>query len=266
MTNFEKILNHLAMIKKAPSKGVRYFFMENDGHSFIVNGDKLHLLPTNLEKLKLKDEFWLHFDADNKKVLYYAYDIGSYTTGEDVNEEQGEYSWDELEKQVHSFLTVNLDDLTKIQFPHSHTVENKTPETHKRVSETTYSKPSIANNYGATHNYGGNHNYFGSPEYKAREAFFDKMDALRKSNQTSAALDYLTNSIETLRNENRLNELDRWIDMINLDKLNTMTMLGILRQTKGVDLKSRGQFLTKVGVHLTKVKPSRAAILLKDLQ
>lgn len=267
MTNIDKILNYLAMIKKSPSKGVRYFFIENEGHAFIVNGAKLSLLPNNLNRLKDKDEFWLHIDADNKKVLYYAYDIASYFTGEDVNSEQGEYSWSELENSIYSFLVVNLDDLTKTVFPHS-VVDDKLPgDTQKRVSETVCQKPSIANNYGynSTTN-AGNHNYFGSTEYKAREAFFDKMDALRKSNKTSAAFDYAIESIEILCNENRLVELDRWLDLINLDKLNAMTMLCILRKTKGIEIKSRDQFLSKVSAHIAKIRPARAAGLLKDLQ
>jgi hypothetical protein len=192
---------------------------------------------------------------------------------EDTNTEQGEYSWDELEKVIYGFLVSNLDELTKAAFPHTASGD-KLPDTHKRVAETTYHKPSIANDYGRgalgginnTTNSGGSHNYFGTPEYKAREAFFDKMEALRKQNRTSAALDYANASIETLCKENRLSELDRWLDLINLDKLNTITMLGILRQTKGIEIKSRCQFLTKVNAHLTKIKPSRAAILLKDLQ
>jgi hypothetical protein len=270
LTNLEKIHNYLNVIKKSPSKGVRYFFMEPDGLQFIVSGDKLNLLPNNLQRLKLKDEFWLHIDADNKKVLYYAYDIGSYAMAEDANTEAGEYSWDELEQVIYGFLVVNLDDLTRTAFPH--TVSGGTsalPDAHKRVSETTYQKPSIANDYGRGA-FGGvsssSHNYFGTPEYKAREAFFDKMEALRKQNRTSAALDYATTAIDELCKENRLSELDRWLDLINLDKLNTITMLGILRQTKGIEIKSRGSFLTKVSNHLTKIKPSRAANLLKDLQ
>jgi hypothetical protein len=261
MTHFDKIKNYLAMIKRSPSRGIKYFFLDSGENQFIVNGDKLMLLPLELAKLKSKDEFWLHVDATEKVILYYAYDIEDYETAKEANEERGNYPWDKVESSIYNFLTINIEELTKTLYPHTN-VKNPITDTQTRISETV--KPSIANNYNYQSPY--NHTYVGSPEYKAREAFYDKMESLRKSNHTSAALDYASATITTMCNDKRLPELDRWIDLISLEKLNVITMLGILRYTKDIEIKSRNTFLTKVAAYITKIKPSRAAALLKSVE
>jgi hypothetical protein len=263
ISNYQKILNYISFIEQNPNKTVKYFTFDN-GKKFIIDGNKLKLLPLVYGTHCSKDEFWVHVNPSDKQVMFYSYDIEDYSTGRHIREEQGFFEWDKVEDSIYNFIVLNIEELATSPMPHSKIVDPKasysgTPPVHSNSHTNTYVPP-VYNNNGFNH--------YGSPAYKAREAFFDKIIALLKENHTSSAMDFISDTIDGMCKEKRFEELDTWLRMINFDKLNVPTMLGILRTTRGADhvLRERKEFFDKVKNYITRIKPARALVILKDLE
>jgi hypothetical protein len=265
-----KIENYVSWIKAHPNKAVRYFTFD-DGKKFIVSGDRLKLMPLEYDKFRSKDGFWVHVDIDIKTVMYYAFDIEDYTTGKHINDEEGFFDWDKVEEPIYNFLVLNIDDLATLKINHGKALSTTTEqfcEIPRRSSISDYTKPINAYTPPAytPPNY-NSHNYYGSPEYKAREAFYDKLNAFLKQNNTVYAIDFINENIETMCKEKKFSEIDTWLNFMVFDKLNVPAMLGILRATNNIDnvLKNRKDFFEKVQRFLIKIKPGLVDNLLKDL-
>lgn len=263
--NYQRILNYIELIQKKAKKDVKFFYFE-DGKKFIVDGNRIKLLPFEFHKLYSKDEFYVHINPSDKKVMYYAFDIQDYVSGKNVNEEEGYMKWEDVEDCIYNFFVLNIKELAETIAPYTEVQDPK-------PSQTTYQ-----HNHGYTPGYNGggygNHtptNYtsgYGTGSYKEREAFYDKLWAFLKENKTTSALDFIGTHFKKMSEDKKFEDIDTMLRLISFDKLNTPTMLGILDATGVSDdhLKSRKEFFDKVKAHLTKIKPARAGFLLRNLE
>lgn len=262
-TNYKRIIDYIELIQRKPGKEVKFFHFD-DGKKFIIDGNKLNILPFNLHHLKAKDEFYVHINPLDKKVMYYAFDIEEYISSRAVNEEEGILKWDDIETCIYNFFVMNIKELTDATSPHSDVYDpSKSSHHNTPYTPPVYTPPS--NGYGGS--YGGNYSY-GSPEYKEREAFYDKLWPLIKEGKTTIAMDLIEQHIGKMCDEKKFEDLDTLIRLITFDKLNIPTMLGILNATSAneASLKARRDFFDKVKTHITKIKPDRAGAILKGLE
>lgn len=114
MTIYEKILYYTGIAHRGLVDGniiVRHckFFSFDEGLKFIVDGNRIKLLPLKHSALYQKDEFWIHVSPEKKRVLYYAYDMSG---NKHVNEVDGHMEWDEVEDCIYNFLVMNIKDIT----------------------------------------------------------------------------------------------------------------------------------------------------------
>jgi hypothetical protein len=162
-------------------------------------------------------------------------------------------------------------------------LQSTTPyKTHTPIANYSRNAPPANNNvrnptanYPASH-IGNNYNSaytpppysYGTSAYKEREAFYDKINLSLKENRTSQAIDQINDHITAMCKDKKFDELDYLIKMVVFDKLNIPTMLGILSATQGADhvLKERKDFYNKVKTHITKIKPSRVDLVLRNLE
>lgn len=269
-TKYQRILKYVDLIFNKNKKNAKFFYFDDETKKFIVDGNRFKFLPFDYHKFYIKDEFYIHVNVHEKKVMYYAYDIKNYVDGEHVNEEQGFMEWNDVEDCIYNFFVVNVKDLADTTTPYLDVIA---------PSKQLGSSAPPAHNYGSHHN--GHNNYsshnnnysahsYGTPAYKEREAFYDKLWALLKENKTSHAIDHIATSLNQMCDDKKFEELNTLIRMISFDKLNIPAMVGILTVTsKSEDLISaRKDFFDKVKTHLvkTQIKPERMSLVLHDLE
>lgn len=254
MVNYNKIHDFLDKIKVHPKRDVKYFFID-DGKKFIVMGDKLKSLPLTYHAYYTKDEFYIHVDAINKTIQYYAFDIKDYNSGERINEATGTMPWSkEIEECIYNFFALNIKELSSSTFPYSGAGNYQQPPYHSNALPP-YKPPMWQNE-----SYSG----YGSSTYKDREAFCDKINDLLKQCKTAQATDYIIDNLNKMKEDKKLTTIDDILRLISFDKLNIATMLTILETTKSIEgLKDRGFFFDKVKTHLVKLKQSRVDMVLK---
>lgn len=262
--NLTRIKNYIDLIRKKPKKDVNFFILE-DGHTFIVDGGRLKLLPFDLHRLYAKDEFYIQIDAKEQKAMFYAYDIPDYTTGTHTKEEQGLIPWNDIEDCVYSFFVTEIDQLTESITPHLEAIEpiNDSRNYNSHLGHSGYPSHSYAPpSHTAT--YSG----YGTASYKEREAFFDKIWDLLKYNKTTTAMDLISNHLHKMCTDKKFDDIDTIFKMISFDKLTIPTMLKMLDATLESDksLKARKDFFDKVKTHLTKIKPTRVGNILRNLE
>lgn len=257
------IINYIDLVKKK-SKDCKYFYFEDDSSKFVVDGNKLRLLPIEYHNLYNKDEFYVQVSPLEKKICYYAFDVEAFGNSKKINEKQGFMDWDQLETCIYNFFALNIKELSNSMTPHVE-VSKSRPETVHSSSFSSESSNSSPNHNGYGNNYGSS--YYGAT-YKEREAFYDKLWAFIKDNKTTMAMDHIGDHIQKMCDENKFDDLDSLIRMISFDKLNVPTMLGILNATQDVNhtLKARPDFYSKVKTHIAKVKPTRVGIMLRKFE
>jgi len=259
-TTINKIYTFLDQIKSNPKRDVNYFFFD-ENKKFIVYGNKLKSLPMPWCKYYTNEEFYVHVDAINRRIQFYAFDIKDYITGERVNEATGIIEWSkEIEDIIYNFFVLNIKELSNATYPYSNVETNKSSKTQQTAYTAPYTPPQ--NTY--TQSDYNNHGYYGSPAYKEREAFFDKVNDLLKYNKTAQATDFVFDKLNKMIEEKKTSIIDDIFRVIAFDKLNIPVMVSILEATKNIEgLKERDYFLGKVKTHLQKLKPSRANMVLK---
>lgn len=264
-TNYDRILNYITIIQRKPKKDVKFFYFD-EGKKFIVEGHKLKLLPLEYHQFYDNDEFYVHVNPTEKRVMYYAYDIKNYEGDKHVNEKEGYIPWDDIEDCIYNFFVMHVKELADTTTPYIDVQEpvKKTPKTYDYRNGHDYS------GYNGGYNTGYKPEPFGygTSAYKEREAFYDKLWDLLKVNKSSQALDHINVQLKKMREDKKFDELDVLIKSISFDKLTIPTMLGVLDATIGADdlLKSRKDFFDKVKTHIMKVRPSRAAKILHKLE
>jgi hypothetical protein len=260
LTNYNKILNFLDLIKEHPKKDVNYFFFD-EAKKFIVMGEKLKSLPLVYHKHYTKEEFYVHVDVINRKVQFYSFDIKDYITGDRINESTGIIEWcKEVESSIYNFFALNIKELSNATYPYSQQYNDRPKSTQ---SYAPYDKPYQSQQSHQTQTY-NNNNYYGSPAYKEREAFIDKINDLVKANKTAQATDFISETVSKMNKENKQSIVDDALRMIMIDKINIPVMVSLLEATKDLEnLKERSYFLNKVRDHLIKLKSSRVDMVLK---
>jgi len=260
--NYDRILNYIKIIQRKPKKDVKFFYFD-EGIKFIVDGNRLKLLPLEYHKHYSKDEFYVHVNPSEKRIMFYAYDIMNYTEEKHVNEEEGYMNWEALEDCIYNFFVLNVNDLADTTTPYVD-VQDPSP-VKKRIS--TYSPATYTHSEYGGYSHVSPHGYE-TPAYKEREAFQDKLWDLLKNNKSSQAMDHISAQIKKMRDEKKFEEMDVLFKMIAFDKLSIPAMLGMLETTVGIDsqVKGRKEFFDKVKTHITKVKPSRAGKILRKLE
>lgn len=264
---YQRILNYIDLIHRKPRPGSGYFYFD-EGKKFIIDGNKLKLIPTEFNHLLKKDEFYVHIDPVCKKIMYYAYDIEDYYSGQHTNEEEGFIDWDKFEDPIYNFLAYNIKELTESITPY-HDVSEPNKTTQPTTSAHNTPTHTQHNHFGSHYSsaYQPSPFSYGTDAYKAREAFYDRLWDLLKGNKTSIAMDHIKAHFSKMFNEKKFEELDYLLKIIPFDKLNTMTMLGMLDATKEFsdNLKERQDFFNRVKTHITKLKPGRVEFVLKGL-
>jgi len=263
----KKILAYVDLIQRKPKKDIKFFYFD-DGKKFIVDGNRLKLLPFEFHQFYTKDEFFIHVNPIEKRVMYYAYDIKDFLDNRHINEEEGYMSWDQVADCIYNFFVICVKDLTDIVAPYEEAVNGKpianSSSTTRQHSSYTYDH----GNYNHTSHYNSSPHGYGTSAYKEREAFCEKLWALLKENKTSHAMDHIGATLGKMCDDKKFDELDSLLRLINFDKLSITTMLGVLDATAKADehLKARKDFFDKVRTHLTKIKPARAKDILRNLE
>ncbi len=261
-TNYQKIIRYVDLVINSPKKDVKFFYFD-DGKKFIVDGNRLKLLPFDFHKLYTKSEFYVHINPIEKIVMYYAYDIVDYISGKHINEEEGFMDWKDVEECIYNFFVINIKQLTDTIAPYTEVQESKSTQS---SSSSSWHNPNPPQQYG--YPVYSAYNGYGTVVYKEREAFFDKLWALLKENKTSHAMDLISAHIKKMCEDNKFEDLNTLLHVISFDKLNIPTMLGILDATNSNcdSIKARKDFLDKVKTHFTKIniKPARAERMLRN--
>jgi hypothetical protein len=260
-SNYQRILNFIELIQRHPKESVKYFYFD-DGKKFIVDGNRLKLLPFEYHRLNSKDEFYVHVNPLDKQIMYYAFDVENLNTGKHVNEEEGFIEWNsDIEDCIYNFFVLNIKELSSTMTPYSDAQDPKNAKS--SFSSSSSSSSQSSQSHYTDYSYG-----YGTDAYKTREAFFDKLWAYLKDNRSAKALDHIHSHIEQMVNEKKYGELDVLLKMISFDKLTIPTMLEMLDTTKKADasLKERSEFFNKVKTHLVKIKPTRAGHLLRNFE
>jgi len=266
--NQKTIISYIDFIKRYPREH-KYFSLD-EGRKFIVDGNRIKMLPTEYAKHYTKNEFFVSIDPDNKKVIFYAFDLESIGSKNKINEDMGYFEWDRVVDQIYTFLSLHLKELTTATTPYTDIVEKNKQSSNSSSSEwkpptTTPSQPYNSNGYGSYANSGYNYN---SSSYKEREAFCSKITDLLKENHTSNAIDHISTTIIKMCEDKKFDDIDSVLRWITFDKLNIPTMLTLLSATRGADhlLKERKDFFGKVRNHIIKIKPTKAEYILRNLE
>src|SRR5271165_7056415 len=196
-TTYDKILDYLNSIQSHPKNDVKYFFFD-EHKKFIVSGEKLKSLPSQYQKYYSREEFYIHVDVLNKRIQFYAFDLKDYNSGARINESGGVIVWcKEVEDSIYNFLVLNIRNLSSATFPYS-----EKPTTYQsQPSYKPYQHEPPYPGYQGSFNNNSSQSYYDGSSYKDREAFFDKVNALIKSNKTAKATDYIFDSISKFNKE-----------------------------------------------------------------
>jgi hypothetical protein len=267
----EKIINYIDFIKKHPRE-LKYFSFD-EGRRFIVDGNKIKMLPIEYSKYYNRDEFYICVDPDQKKIIYYAFDVVNYTSNEHTNDSLGYFDWDKVSNQVYAFLTLHLKELTTSSTPYHDVVEKKGGSTSSGSQAMTRYRsdsdfPNAGRGFGERTTTTTTSSSYSFSSYKERDAFCTKITDYLKENKTSIAIDHINNHIKKMCEEKKFDDLDYILRWITFDKLNIPTMIAFLDTTRGADhlLKERKDFYGKVKGHLMKIKPTLAGHILRNLE
>jgi hypothetical protein len=301
ISKLELIKNYIDYIKRKPRE-MKWFFLDSDKpRAFVVSGHRLKLLPLEYAKLYRNEEFFVHVNVDDQKVMYCAWDE-TFSTGagveEHTNQSEGQMEWNKVEEIICNFLTVSMKELTTANTPFADMGKLRAPPPYSEMGHKpqagygigggeksdrygTHSQPTT---YGPTHlrSHADNHysDYYadhkpdytyGSTEYKEREAFTNKITAYMKEGRTTIAIDTIVDTFDKLNQEKRYSMMDNIIGSLNLygwDKLNVPTMLALLRSSRVAsnELKKRKEFTDKVKTHLTKLRMTRAQAIVEQIE
>lgn len=265
--NYDRILSYIKIIQRKPKKDVKFFYFD-DRTKFIVDGTRLKLLPLQYHKHYTKDEFYVHVNPAEKRIMFYSYDITNYAEEKHVNEEEGYMDWVDLEDCIYNFFVMNIKELADTATPYVD-VQEPAAKKHNNVPYTPHGQQSYSHSeYGGMgYNYSSPHGY-GTGAYKEREAFYDKLYALLKSNRSSQAMDHINAQMKKMCDEKKFDEMDYLFRMITFDKLSIPAMLRMLDATSEVDskMKERKDFFNKVKSHITKVSPKRSGNILRKFE
>lgn len=266
----QKIVDFVDEIKRNPVNDIEYFLI--DGNKFIVDGKKIPNLPSEYEKFRAKNEFYLYVDPEKRSIQYFSYNILTSDAGAYSDIDEGNINWQFLEKSLFNFFVLHIGCLSSsigksskkafepsshINKPSENTSAHHNPNV--RVGNTNtppynpYGSSNYSNNYAAT---------FNTDRYKMKEAFFDKVKSYIKDNNSSSAANYVSERINALAAEEKFDDIDFIFRFIDLDKFNTYVMLSSLKSMKPIaaSLKERKDYLDKVKTHLAKNGISSAKI------
>ncbi len=263
-TTHEQILKWVNLVQRKPRKdGVDYFQFE-DGKKFIVNGNRLKLLPEAYNQLKKLDQFYVHIDPVGKLVMYYGYDIADYASGRKENETDGYMNWSDVENNILTFFLVNIRELTDVLSPYTEVTGTNQEHSYPRSHHGQFG-PHLPPTQYPHHNA---YQPYDHTSYKERDSFYEKLWGHLKDNKTTKAVDHIYETFDKMIEDNKTDNLDTMLRTIAFDKLNIPTMLTILRASKDKPglLTSRKDFLDKVKTYLGKIKPVRTEMLLKGLE
>jgi hypothetical protein len=247
------------MVERKPKKDVKYFFFDED-NKFVVDGNKLRMLPLCYHKYYTRHEFYVYVNAKEKKAQYYAFDRMSIISGERINEASGIIPWDkEVEDSIYSFFISNIRELTSETYSYSDA---------GNVSGARTYPPTQPNNQGFM---GGGYNYnsyasYGSDAYKERESVLERLRNLQKVNFTTKTVDYISETFAQMRQENKTSIIDDVLRNITIDKMDIVVMVELLNSTKNIEGgKEWEPFCKKVKDHIMKVNPRRAEMIFKTI-
>ena len=275
-TNYQRILNFIELIQRKPKKDVKFFFFDK-GKIFIVDGKMVKLLPLEYQKLASKDEFYLHINPEEKKIMYWAYNIKDFIEAKPIETEEGYIEWDKAENPIYNFFVTNIKKLSESSMPYSEVSGTKTSspvsgyvnKDHNAGDSFMSGSTNKGSSYSGSSNYNSSYSDWNSASYKEREAFFDKLKSLIKENRTTFAIDLIDDQIGKMKAENRFDDINTIFNRIWMESLSTSTMIELLRVTAGDDgkIKERKGFYEKVKIHLGKmnIKPERQNKVLKNL-
>lgn len=262
----KRILTYIDLIQRKPKKDLKFFYFD-DGKKFIVDGNRLKLLPFDYHQFYTKDEFYIHVNPIEKRIMYYAYDIKDFMDNRHVNEEEGYMNWEDVEDCIYNFFVLSIKELTDAVAPYVEVQEKSSSTSITRHNSSTYDH-THGHHGGHTSHYSSSPHGYGTPAYKEREAFFDKLWAMLKENRSTQAMDLIGTTIGKMCEDKKFEELDALFRAISFDKLSIPTMLRLLDATTVADehLKARKDFFDKVKTHLTKTKPARVQDILRNME
>ena len=107
MSTHERILEFTERAARGMNRKCKYMYFDQ-GLKFIVDGDRLKLLPLKYHHLYTKDEFYVWVNPVDKRVMYYAYDL---IRRDHHNEEEGYMEWDEVEDCLYNFFVLCIEDI-----------------------------------------------------------------------------------------------------------------------------------------------------------
>jgi hypothetical protein len=299
------IKNYIDYIKRKP-KEMKWFFLDSEKpRSFVVSGHRLKLLPLEYAIQYQKEEFYVHVNPDEQKVMFCAWDenyVEAKHTEEHINQSEGFMEWDKVEEIICNFLSNSMRELTTATTPFSDMGKLRAPPPYSEMGHKpkpgfgigggeeaekygTHTQPTT---YGPTplrrsdDKYCENHyadyysahrtDYvFGSPEYKEKEAFTNKLTSYMKEGRTTTAIDTIVDTFDKLNQEKRYTMMDSILGSLNTfgwDKLNVPTMLALLRSSRVAtdELKKRKEFSEKVKSHIAKLRMTRAQAIVEQIE
>lgn len=255
LTDFECIRNYLYTIKHKPKKHGVFFFFQEEDDIFIVDGNRVKLLPPKYERFKNYAEFFIRVDLKKRIVMFSAWDIKDWTAGELENEVDSFMEWDEVEKAIRSFFDRELENLTESTTPYADSHRDHVFPQQRFEDYSAHRSSFYGNSYTA-------------PSYKEREAFFDRIKACVIDNRTPHAIDFVNEEIAKLVEAKKFDDIDSILRFIAFEKLNVPLMLTFLKATQphSASIQARAAFLDKVRVYIGKAKPVFAKVLLDGLE
>lgn len=265
-TSHERILGILRYIQKNPAKKEVNYFTFDTGLVFMVAGKKVSFLPKEYAIYYGYDEFWLQFDAEEKKAMFYACVISDYRTGDRVKQVKGFIQWDKIEANLLTFLLTYLKELTGGVFPYSDLGVSS-----KEMVSSGPATSADKKEYGPAarqDSYSHTNSLYSGDAYKERSAFYDKLYDMVKDGRSSIAIDFSNEYFTRMCGEKRFEELDIVFRILDIDKLNIPLMLEILNVSKGLDnsFKERKEFRNKVEARINKAKPISISYILSNME
>jgi hypothetical protein len=265
---YQRILKYARLVHSKPKRNGVYYLHCYDDDKFIIDGGRFKMLPDEYLKYCRFDQFYIHIEPKAKRAMYYAYDIGDFTTGKKTNEEDGYFDWDKIETAVFNFFVINIRELVEMDNPYSENAgEQVFPAQYGNRYDDNARRSNGFNTHTSHHNPTTNSWAYNPNAYKEREAFYDKMNAFLKECQTSRAIDHINDTINKMYSDEKFDDLDTVVRMLPFDKMNIPSLLSMCRVLQDKPKVREGKhFFSKVKDHLTKLKPIKADTILRGLE
>jgi len=271
------ILEHIG--HNSPTVFPKYFYLRDRTNPLvcIIDADMINSLPIEICRYSNHDEFYLQINANDKTVMFYAFDIKDYTTGDVKNEATGALDWEKVENQIYSFLVMHLQSLSSAPQPYTLIADG----IHSSIAPVPHTRYQGPMPYGKTqshrqdahdheeYDYSGIHRGTSSgfnSDYKERSAFTDKLEDFIKGSKTSAANDFIAEQIAIMVKDEKTDLIDSILRNIWFDRLNVSTMMSLLAHTRTLKGPGRNEFLEKFRKHISKIKPKRADEILQKVE